>query len=73
MKERGWFLIAIIFLVLWVLSEISDRTEMADFRAEVHNFHVKGERFTAEDGRNLKAECERRMKDLEARCCGKSL
>ena len=64
MRERGWFVVAIVFLILWVLSEISDRTEMADFRAEVHDFHSQGDRFTADDGRLLLERVER----LEREC-----
>lgn len=69
MRERFFVLIALIFLLLWTISEWEERIDRSVWQDRLQQFmdgsgKGKGNRFTAEDGRKL----EERIDSVERKC-----
>ena len=54
--------ILILFAIAWLYTEIEEYNARADYKQEVDRFMNRGNRFTADEGRDMRA----RLEELEA-------
>jgi hypothetical protein len=64
MTKYQWVLL-LVFFAMWLYTEFTEYNERDAFYQEVSNFMYKGERFTADDGRALKARIEKLESEIE--------
>jgi len=70
MRERAFVAIAMIFLLLWVISELEERVDRRTWHDRLDSFMEakgpnSGNRFTAEDGQKLRDRIEQVAKECE--------
>jgi len=72
-RERFFVAVALVFLVAWIASEWEERSNRATWHERLEDF-IKakgpnaGNRFTAEDGEELRQRIEEVADQCEARC-----
>ena len=52
-KQSHVFLLITLFWACWIYTEVTEYISRKEFVSEINDFMYRGDRFTAEDGREL--------------------